>query len=135
MRFPAFLLTAVLLIPAPALAEEGEGGGLLGPKVEYITLEPEIVTNYGSGGRMRFLRAKATVRATGSDAAEAARYHMAYLQNTLLLLLGGQSNEEAATLESREKIRAQALEQINAFLEAEGEPKIDDLLFTEYLVQ
>ncbi len=112
-----------------------EEEGVFAPKTEYVEITPEIVTNYGDSGRLHFLRARATARATGSDAAAAVKYHMAYIQNTLLMLLGGQSLEEATSMEAREQLRLKALEQINAFLQAEGEPKIDDLLFTEFLVQ
>lgn len=129
------LIACLSCLPVSALAEE-EGEGVFAPKVEYIEIQPEIVTNYGgAGGRLHFLRARATARATGSDAADAVRYHMAYIQNTLLMLLGAQTKEEAVSMESREQLRQTALAQINEFLVAEGEPKIDDLLFTEFLVQ
>lgn len=134
LRWILLVLLSCLPLTAPA-EEEGEEGGVFAPKVEYVEIRPEIVTNYGSEGRLHFLRARATVRATGSDAAEAVRYHMAFIQNTLLMLLGAQTREEAVSMESREQLRLKALEQINAFLAAEGEPKVDDLLFTEFLVQ
>ncbi len=116
-------------------AADDDEEGMFAPKVEYVEIKPEIVTNYGSSGRLHFLRARLSARATGTEAADAVRYHMAYIQNTLLLLLGGQTVEEAKSMEFRETLRQKALESINAFLETEGEPKIDDLLFTEYLVQ
>ncbi len=127
------LILSLTLLQSLAWAEED--GGVFAPKTEYVEITPEIVTNYGDSGRLHFLRAKATARATGSDAADAVRYHMAFIQNTLLMLLGGQSLEQATSMEAREQLRQQALTEINEFLVAEGEPKIDDLLFTEFLVQ
>lgn len=134
MRWTVILLIFGLAVSGARAEEEGEEAAP-SAHVEYVEVAPDIVTNYGTGGRLHFLRAKVTVRADSTEAAEAVRHHMPYVRDRLLVALSGQDPAKVHSMEGKDSVRQKALAEINAFLEAEGEPTIQDLLFTEYLVQ
>jgi flagellar FliL protein len=131
---------ALLCLPgvtgAPAWAEEAPPPAA--SEVRYIELQPSLVTNFGgpSDAHLMYLRADVTVSVASSEAVSATKYHLPALRHALVLLLSRQSETDVATNAGREVIRAEALEQLRGILEAEeGEPYIDDLLFTNFIVQ
>jgi len=66
----------------------------------------------------------------------ATRYHLPALRNALVLLLSRQDEATVSTGGGRELIRTEALAELRTILEIEeGEPCIDDLMFTNFIVQ
>ena len=67
----------------------------------------------------------------------AARYHLPALRNSSLVLLLSRQDEVTVTTGSgREAIREEALMELRAVLKAEeGQPDIDDLMFTNFVVR
>ena len=66
----------------------------------------------------------------------AARYHLPALRNSLVLLLSRQDEVTVSTGSGREAIREEALVELRALLKTEeGQPYIDDLMFTNFVVQ
>lgn len=132
------LLTACLPAAGPVRAEEDERPPVDLEELRYVPLQPSIVVNYGgaSDGPLQFVKADVSVRVIGAEAAAAARYHLPALRNALVLLLSSQDEASVSSSSGREAIRAEALAELRAILEtAEGEPFIDDVLFTNFLVQ
>lgn len=106
--------------------------------VVYVPLQPAFVTNFGeaTAGRLSFVKADVSVRVGSNDAASATQYHLPALRNSLILLLARQDESTVSTGAGREAIRAEALAELRAILEAEeGEPYIEDVLFTNFIVQ
>ncbi|MAT83013.1 MAG: flagellar basal body-associated protein FliL [Gammaproteobacteria bacterium] len=138
----AIVALAAWLAAAGALAQEaeaGDGEAAADPdEVRYVPLQPSFVTNFGDAGngRLKFVKADVSVRVSSSDAAAAARYHLPALRNAIVLLLSRQDESTIATGTGREAIRAEALAELRGILEAEeGEPFIEDVLFTNFIVQ
>lgn len=103
-----------------------------------MPLEPSFVTNFGEStdGRLKFIKADVAIRATSAGAATTALYHLPALRNTVVLLLSRQDESTMSTGSGREALRAEALAEMRALLEAEeGEPCIEDVLFTNFIVQ
>ncbi len=128
------LLSIVPLGGSPASAADAGGGAASG----FVEMKPALVTNYGVSrqGRLRYVRAEVTLRVEeGGDPAR-VEYHMPYLRNALLMVLGRQEEAALVTPEGRDTMRREALEQMRAFLEKEeGAPSVSDILFTNFLVQ
>ena len=106
--------------------------------LRYVELQPAFVTNYGfsEGGRLKYVKTDVSVRESTQEAEMATRYHLPALRNALVLLLSRQDEAAVSTSGGREMLKAQALEELNAILEAEeGRPLVDDLLFTNFVVQ
>lgn len=116
--------------PAPEAADSAE--------VRYVPLQPSFVTNFGEGtsGRLHYIKADVSLRVTGQDAATAARYHLPALRNALVLLFSRQDDASISSGDGRASLRAEALAEIRAILEErEGEPYVEDVLFTNFFVQ
>lgn len=125
------IMLGLLLWTGVALAEEGDAAG----QVEYVEVNPEIVTNIGDKGRLRYLRVKVTLRVSRPGSAEAVHYHMPFVRDRLIRILGDQDPDRALDPEIKQTVRATALAELNAFFSGLDGAQVDDLLFTEYLIQ
>ncbi len=103
-----------------------------------MQLQPAFVTNYGftENGRLKYVKTDISVRVSTQAAEMAARYHLPALRNALILLLSQQDEAAVSTGGGRDLLRASALAELNEILEwEEGEALIDDLMFTNFVVQ
>ena len=114
-----------------------ETGGQPAPINEYLELKPAFVTNYGGPGPIHFLKADITLRLTKDEqAAPEVDHHMPFLRHELVMLLSRQTEESLATADGKEKLRTEALAAVQKVMRDEtGKPQIDDLLFTNFVVQ
>lgn len=132
----ALLVVLGLALGSPVSAEEAPVAAER--DVRYVQLQPAFVTNYGftENGRLKYVKTDISVRVSTQQAEMAARYHLPALRNALVLLLSQQDEAAVSTGGGREILRAQALSDLNEILEREeGEAMIDDLMFTNFVVQ
>ncbi|MDO7911721.1 flagellar basal body-associated protein FliL [Pseudomonas monteilii] len=130
------LLVLALLLPSVALAAEEEKEGA--PKVAYITLTPPLVGNYAldGGPRLRVYKADVALRVTGDAAAAAVKHHEPLIRNQLVGLFAQQGVDDMSSVEAKEKLRQEALKQVQQVLETEeGKPIVEDVLFNNLIVQ
>ncbi len=124
----------VAFVAVPTKAEEAAGDE--GPR--YVDLAPTFVTNYGvsEDGHLSYVRTDVTLQVNSQVAENAAIYHTPALRNFLVMALSRQEEDGVATTEGRDILREEALETMRAYIkEEEGEPFIEDLLFTNFIVQ
>ena len=134
-----WVLAALIMAPA-AYAEEATQDipDPIGGVVRYVELKPTFVTNYGvsDSGRLRYIKADVTVRVSNKEGEYAARYHLAALRNSLVMLLSRQDESTVSSSSGRETIKVEALQELREILEREeGEGHIEDLMFTNFVVQ
>ena len=137
LPFLLALLCALLLARA-GLAGAEEAAPEPSDDVRYVSMQPAFVCNFGmaDNGHLMYLKTDISIRVGSRDAELAARSHMPALRNSLVRLLSRQDEATVSTGFGREAIRAQALEDLNAILQAEeGQAFIDDLMFTNFIVQ
>ncbi len=133
-RLRYLICFAAVAICGSTSAEEASGD----ESPRYVDLTPTFVANYGISetGRLSYVRTDVTVQVSSQVAENAAIYHAPALRNVLVLALSRQDESGVATTEGRDAIRDDALEEIRTYLQAEeGEPLVDDLLFTNFVVQ
>jgi len=127
-----FIVSALLL----ALTARAEDEGAPVSPVEYIKLEPAIVVNYGSTGRMKYLRTEVALKVSGAEAAENVKHHKPYIRNKLVLLFSAQESDAMNSSQGRESLRKVALDEVRALMvQLEGMPYVDDLYFSNFVVQ
>ena len=128
-----------LLAATPVLgAEDEEAVVEAAPRLIYYNLKPTFITNFGPPDtpRLMYLKADVALRVLGTAGLSAAESHSPALRNQLVLLLSGLDENTVTTTEGREDMKLEALERLNEVLvEEEGEALIDDLLFTNFVVQ
>ncbi|SDJ37146.1 flagellar basal body-associated protein FliL [Pseudomonas indica] len=130
-------LLFALSLPFAALAEEkAEENGENAPQVSYVSLSPALVGNYGSGPRLKYFKADVSLRVSSTEAAARVEHHEPLIRNQLVMLFSQQTDETLGSVEAKEKLRQEALKQVQQVLEQEeGKPLVDDLLFNNLIIQ
>ncbi len=129
------LMLLALMLPAAAMAEEAKDGG---QKVSYISLSPPFVGNYAldGGPRLRVYKADVALRVSGDAAAAAVKHHEPLIRNQLVALFTQQGVDNLSNVDAKEKLRQEALKQVQQVMESEeGKPIVEDLLFNNLIVQ
>ncbi|MBA1201540.1 flagellar basal body-associated protein FliL [Pseudomonas capeferrum] len=133
------LMVLALMLPVTAMAaEEAEEGKEGEPKVSYVTLTPPFVGNYALDGspKLRVYKADVALRVTGDAAAATVKHHEPLIRNQLVALFTQQGIENMNNVEAKERLRQEALKQVQQVLETEeGKPIVEDLLFNNLIVQ
>lgn len=135
--FIALLLALSLPFAAHAQEEKKEEEGeKAAPKVMYVGIIPALVGNYSSGMKMKFYKADIALKVTGSEAEEKVKYHEPLIRNQLVQLFSQQTDETLGSMDAKEKLRQEALKQVQQVLEQEeGKPYVEDLLFNNLILQ
>ncbi|OZG74768.1 flagellar basal body-associated protein FliL [Hahella sp. CCB-MM4] len=126
------MLVIMLLFTLHSAAEEGE------PElIQYIEMTPSFVLNYGPPSpKLSYAKVDISLRVNSRAAAEGVEHHMPALRNAIVLLFSKQTEEIMGNNQGREKLRLEALETLkNILQEEEGNPMVEDLLFTNFVVQ
>jgi len=129
-------LSCLILIFASAGFAEEEAPAEAMPSARYIHLEPAFVVNYGSSGKMKYLRTEVSLKVSSSTAAAMVSQHKPYIRNNLVLLMSAQESETMNSSQGRESLRKVCLDEVRAVMnKLEGMPAVDDLYFNNFVVQ
>ena len=126
-------LIALLLSANLAFAETDTQ--VLGP-VSYVPLNPPIVGNYLSSGRLKLFKADISLRVSSEVAHDLVEHHEPLVRHELVLLFAKQTDETFQQAESKEALRSEAFKLVREALIAE-DPRavVDDLLFNNLMTQ
>jgi len=129
------LAISLLFLPCLSYAEEEEGAEV--SSAIYIPLKPSFVVNYGSPGRLKYLKVDVSARLSDGGAAEALRHHLPFIRNNLVMLFARQTDASLDSYDGKEALRKDALLEINKILlEQDGiEDGVDDVYFDSLIVQ
>lgn len=130
------MLMLALSLPVAAVAEEAKEDAA--PKVNYITLSPPFVGNYGLDGtpKLKVYKADVALRVTGEEATKAVKANEPLIRNQLVALFAQQTTETMNNVEAKEKLRQEALKQTQQIMNDEtGKPVVEDLLFNNLIIQ
>ncbi|MHC8405186.1 MULTISPECIES: flagellar basal body-associated protein FliL [unclassified Pseudomonas] len=130
------MLLLALSLPVAAVAEEAKEGET--PKVNYITLSPPFVGNYGLDGtsKLKVYKADVALRVTGEESTKLVKANEPLIRNQLVALFAQQTTEAMNNVEAKEKLRQEALKQTQQIMSDEtGKPVVEDLLFNNLIIQ
>ncbi|WNW12816.1 flagellar basal body-associated protein FliL [Pseudomonas sp. DTU_2021_1001937_2_SI_NGA_ILE_001] len=131
------LMLLALTLPALAQAEEKKEESAE-PKPAYVTLAPPFVGNYAldGGPKLRVYKADIALRVTGTEAQAAVKRNDPLIRNQLVALFSQQTVESMSSADAKEKLRQEALKQVQQVLTTEeGQPYVEDLLFNNLIAQ
>lgn len=129
MRQIVVFLGCFFVFVTAAMAEEEK------VSTSYLDIKPSIVTNYGGVGKLSYFKSDISLRVVSSDE-ERVMWHLPYIRSELVSLFSRQDEVALTTREGKEGLRQQALEAVQKVLqEEEGAPLIEDLLFTNFIIQ
>jgi len=132
--FIFLLVSASLSSPVRA---EGDNKPAVLNKAEYINVPPPFVVNFGdTGNKLAFAKVDVSIQvASASDGKELAKY-FPLIRNTIVFLLSKQTAITMGSSAGQEKIRKEALKEVQNVLKKETGQKIaEDLFFTNFIVQ
>lgn len=132
----AFLALLLVLSFSPFMAVAEEAKPADAKKPVFVDLTPALVGNYGSGPRLKYFKADIALKVTGKEASEKVEHHEPLIRNQLVMLFAQQTDDSLGSVEGKEKLRQDALKQVQDVLrQEEGQPLVDDLLFNNLIVQ
>ena len=104
--------------------------------VIYIALSQAFVFNVNSKTKNRIARIKAQLMLRGGKNEELARSHMPLIESTMLISLSAATVEQLRTVNGRGELRDKITEDVKTALnKAIGEPVIERVLFTDFVMQ
>lgn len=133
--------------PSPAAAGHGEPSGHGAPApaapmggarlpAVYQSIDPPFIINFEDQGVLRYLQIGLAVMTRDKGVVDAVTNNLPQIRNNLIMLFANQKLETLQTNEGKEKLRAQALEQIQAVLSREiGYAGIEAVYFTIFVMQ
>ena len=104
----------------------------------YLSLEPEIVTNYisDSAQKLGYVRVSVELMINDVNQLEIAEHHMPLLRSTAIEIFGQQPAEKVKSLTGREDIRRAILKALQEHMKQEtGGEVVKNVIFTKYLYQ
>ena len=104
----------------------------------YLSLEPEIVTNYisVSAQKLGYVRVSVELMINDVSQLEIAEHHLPLLRSTAIEIFGQQPAEKVKSLTGREDIRRAILKALQEHMVQEtGGEVVKNVMFTKYLYQ
>ncbi|HFD80874.1 MAG TPA: hypothetical protein ENK05_10880 [Gammaproteobacteria bacterium] len=104
--------------------------------LNYVPLDPPFVVNFSADTDIRFLQVTVEVGTRDPDAVDKIKEQRPAIRNNLVMLFSSQDPYELNTREGKEKLRAQALAEIQKVMKAEtGSPGVESVFFTSFVMQ
>jgi len=136
--FFIFLLTLLVSVSLSSpVRAEGDNKPAVLNKAEYVNIPPSFVVNFGdTGNKLAFAKVDVSIQvASASDSKELEKY-FPLIRNAIVFLLSKQTAANMGSSAGQEKIRKEALKEIQHVLKNETGKKIaEDLFFTNFIVQ
>ncbi len=130
--------------PPPPVVVAGEDKPVKNPKGPpvYLPMDPPLVVSLEDQGAIRFLQVTVEVMARDEKLLEDVKTHMPVIRNNLLMLFGGQTIANLTSREDKERLRAEALAEVQKILKANPrqdkgkvQGTVEELYFTSFVVQ
>ena len=114
----------------------GEHGAEGGAKAAvYYAIDPPLVVNFEDGSVVRFLQISMEIMAHDQKTIDSVQKNIPLIRNNLLLLMSNRNYQSLMSRDGKEKLRAEALAEVNDVQKKQGGDNVDDVLFTSFVVQ
>jgi flagellar protein FliL len=123
-------ITPVVPVSSGAHGEEGAAKASI-----YYAIDPPLVVNFEDGSVVRFLQITMELMAHDQKAIDSATKNIPLIRNNLLLLMSNRNYQSLMSRDGKDKLRAEALAEVNDVQKKQGGEPVDDLLFTSFVVQ
>jgi flagellar FliL protein len=116
-------------------AEEKPSGKPPAPAI-YLKMDPQMVVNFDATSEVKFLALDIEFLARDQSVIDDVQRNMPKIRNNILMLISNRDYKTLMTREGKDKLRLEALEEARKVLRQEtGSAKLEDLLFTSFVVQ
>lgn len=105
-------------------------------EAHYMALSPEFIVTYEVNSRQRFLKADIAIRTRNQQALDILTQHMPLVRNNIIQTLSERQFGDLQTDEGREDLVQSITESVQGVMETlTGQPGIESVLFTNYVIQ
>lgn len=94
--------------------------------LQYLTILPEFVVNFGPNQRVRYLQIDLQVSSRDAEALKKIGSLMPILRNDVLVVISSQTYEDLKTREGKEKLQKKILNTFNHVLTTAGKAKASE---------
>jgi len=102
----------------------------------YINLGPAFTVAVGTSNPERYLQVKLSLATRDPSVQKTIDANMPAIRNDLVMLFSSQNPDDLKTREGKEKLRAEALKDIQKVVKKyTGRTGVDEVLFTSFLMQ
>ncbi|WLD57018.1 flagellar basal body-associated FliL family protein [Salinispirillum sp. LH 10-3-1] len=102
----------------------------------YMALSPEFIVTYEVNSRQRFLKADIAIRTRDQRALDVLTQHMPLVRNNIIQTLSERDFSDLQTDAGREELVQSITEAVQGVMETlTGQPGIESVLFTNYVIQ
>lgn len=102
----------------------------------FLAIDPSFTVNIAGGNRLRIMQVKVQLMARNQKILDIATSNLPIIQNNLVQLFSSKSYDELITPEGKEMLRQEALRTVQKIIMKEiGQPGIEDILFTSFVMQ
>ena len=120
-----------LVISNTALASGGGGGSS-----PFIPLNPPIIVNIMDGKYVRHMQVIIEIKLVDPANSDKIEFHKGPIRHELILLLSSQDASTISSATGKEQLRKDSLEAVQKVLqELEGDPIVEALYFTNFIIQ
>jgi len=116
-------------------SKKGKKGKSKDPAI-YLKVGDPFTVNFANPTRARFLQVTVEAMTRDPEIESQLATHMPVIRNNLVLLFSSQEHATISTREGKEKLRQEALKEIQSILKSEtGDKGIEALYFTSFVMQ
>jgi len=125
------LSSLFLLISANSFASGGNAGS-----TPYFEIDTPFVVNLVDDKGVAYLQVHAQFLVEKPELKAHLHAHLPGIKHTIMMVLSESSVAEVKTLQGKQALREKAVKETQAFLQEQiGDPVIQDILFTSFVVQ
>ena len=102
-------------------ASGGKEDAVLGP-LQYLTLVPEFIINFGPNSKVRYLQVDLQVATRDESALKTVGTYRPVLRNDILVILSGQTFDQLRSRDGKQALQKKLLNTINKVVTSAGKP-------------
>jgi len=101
----------------------------------YSSINPPFLVTFNVNGRQRYMQISMTVSSRDASSLDALEHHMPFIRSKVISAYSGLDFATIQTEAGKEALRLQTVDVINEVLEGEGAEGIENIFFTNFVLQ
>lgn len=101
----------------------------------YSSIKPPFLVTFDVEGRQRYMQISVTASSRDASSLDALEHHMPLIRSKVISAYNALEFATIQTEEGKEALRLQTVEIINGVLEGEGATGIENIFFTNFVLQ
>lgn len=101
----------------------------------YMNINPAFLVTYNVDGRQRYMQVSLSVSSRDTSAFASLEYHMPLIRSKLISTYSGMDFNLIKTEAGKLDLQSQTVSVINTVLESEGKGQIENVYFTNFVLQ